>query len=135
MPSPSEPEKKDKTKSVGSHDVFYRRPDVALLSQEHWSYIQKRYHLSPRELQVAELVCKGFSNEEIAKDLKIKHGTVKTHLRNIYRRTRVKNKITMLLNFVDQANKFSGKPSITPRIPIVDIKKPSKKTSVPAENK
>lgn len=85
--------------------------------------------MSSRELQVAKLVCEGFGNEEIAKALKIKHGTVKTHLRNIYRRVRVKNKLAMLLRFVDVALKFSTKSKIAPAIPIVEIKKPRKKTA------
>jgi DNA-binding CsgD family transcriptional regulator len=87
--------------------------------------------MSPRELQVARLICDGLNNEDIARALKIKHGTVKTHLRNIYRRVRVKNKITMLLKFVDAALKFSVKSKITPPIPIVGIKKPRKKTAAP----
>ena len=64
--------------------------------------------MTPRELQVAILVCRGFNNDEIAKALKIRHGTVKTHLRNIYRRVRVKSKITLLLKFVEDINKFYG---------------------------
>ena len=110
-------------KDMWGDESVFKSPRVALLNEKHWLYIQRRYHMSPRELQVAELVCKGFSNEEIAKDLKIKPGTVKTHLRNIYRRVRVKNKITMLLKLVDQATKFSTKSRITPPIPIVNIKK------------
>ncbi len=133
MPSPSHPEKEDKRKSIGPDDSFYSRPDVVLLDEEHWFYIQRRYRMSRRELQVAELVCKGFSNGEIAKDLKIKPGTVKTHLRNVYRRIRVKNKIAMLLKVVDQATKFSTKLGITPPIPIVEIKKLVKKPVAPAE--
>ncbi len=112
---------------------LFKRPTVALLDERQWSYLQKRYHMTPRELQVARLVCEGFNNEDIARALKIKHGTVKTHLRNIYRRVRVKNKITMLLKFVDAALKFSVKLKITPPVPIVDIKKPRKKTAVPTE--
>ena len=112
---------------------LFKRPTVALLDERQWSYLQKRYHMSPRELQVARLICEGFNNEDIARALKIKHGTVKTHLRNIYRRVRVKNKITMLLKFVDAALKFSAKLKITPPVPIVDIKKPRKKTAVPTE--
>ncbi|MHC4571437.1 MAG: response regulator transcription factor [Planctomycetota bacterium] len=134
MTSPSHPEKKkDKRKSIGRDDSFYARPDVILLDEEHWAYIRRRYHMSPRELQVAELVCRGFSNEEIAKDLKIRQGTVKTHLRNIYRRIRVKNKIAMLLKLVDQAAKFSVRSKVTPPLPIVAIIKPVKKTPTPAE--
>lgn len=133
MTSPSHSEKKDKIKSIGPEDSFYQRPRVVLLDEVHWAYIRRRYHMSPREIQVAELVCRGFSNGDIAKELKIKHGTAKTHLRNIYRRVRVKNKITMLLKLVDQAAKFSAKSGITPPLPIVDIKKPVKKTVASAE--
>jgi DNA-binding NarL/FixJ family response regulator len=134
MSSTSQQDKKDKRKMVEPDDSFYQRPEVALLDEHHWSYIQRRYHMSPREVQVAELVCRGFNNEEIAKVLRIKQGTVKTHLRNIYRRVRVKNKIAMLLKVVDQATKFSAKTGITPpTIPIVEIKKPAKKPSAPAE--
>jgi len=89
--------------------------------------------MTPRELEVARLICEGFNNEDIAKALKIKHGTVKTHLRNVYRRVRVKNKIAMLLKFVDAALKFSAKLKITPPIPIVDIRKPRKKTAAPTK--
>lgn len=132
MPSTSKPENKDKRKNIGPDD-FYQRPDVVLLEEEHWFHIQRRYHMSPREVQVAKLVCRGFSNGEIAKNLRIKPGTAKTHLRNIYRRVRVKNKISMLLKIVDQATKFSAKAGITPPIPIVDIKKPAHRPSVPTE--
>jgi len=133
MPPPLHPEKKDKRKSISTDDSFYMRPDVILLDEEHWAYIRRRYHMSPREIQVAKLVCRGFSNGEIAKELKIKHGTAKTHLRNIYRRLRVKNKIAMLLKLIDAVTKFYTKSGIAPTIPIVEIEKPLKKASAPAK--
>jgi DNA-binding CsgD family transcriptional regulator len=79
--------------------------------------------MSPRELQVAQLVCQGFDNEEIAGSLKIKQGTIKTHMRNIYRRVRVKNRIEMLLRFVDNAAKSPTKLEIKFSLPS-NIKKP-----------
>lgn len=133
MPLPSYPEKKDERKSIGPDDFFYSRPDVTLLDEERWAYVQKRYHMSPRELQVAKLVCRGFNNGDIAGELKIKGGTAKAHLRNIYRKVRVKNKIAMLLKVVDQATKFSSSSGITPHTSIVDIKQ-VKQSSTPAEN-
>jgi DNA-binding NarL/FixJ family response regulator len=131
MSSPSSSEKKDERKSIGYDDSFYSRPDVTLLDEERWAYIQYRYKMSPRELQVAKLVCRGFSNGDIAGELKIKDGTAKTHLRNIYRRIRVKNKIAMLLKFIEQANKFSSGSGIT--TPIVDVKQVNK-SFTPSEN-
>ena len=69
MPSTSKPENKDKRKNIGPDD-FYQRPDVVLLEEEHWFHIQRRYHMSPREVQVAKLVCRGFSNGDKTGDRK-----------------------------------------------------------------
>ena len=75
-------------------------PNIVLLDDKQWSYVQNRYNLTPRELQIAEMLCQGLRNGSIAQDLRIKPGTVKTHTRNIYRKVHVKSKIAMLLKFV-----------------------------------
>ena len=79
-------------------------PRVVLLKEQHWSFLQKRYRMTLREIQIAKKICTGYSNEEIADALHIKPGTVKTHLRNIYRKTWVRNKISMLLRFVEDSD-------------------------------
>jgi len=107
----------------GSGDALYKKPAGILLEEDHWKFIQKRYHMTPRELQVAILVCRGFNNDEIAQALKIRHGTVKTHLRNIYRRTRVKSKILLLLRFVEDIREnFDTNVLHQKKIPISEIK-------------
>ena len=106
-----------------SGDPLYKRPAGILLEEDHWKFIQKRYHMTPRELQVAILVCRGFNNDEIAQALKIRHGTVKTHLRNIYRRTRVKSKILLLLRFVEDIREnFDTDVLHQKKIPISEIR-------------
>ena len=95
------------TENVGSSDSGYKQPDIVLLNERQWSYVQSRYNLTPRERQIAELVCKGLRNGNIAKYLRIKPGTVKTHTRNIYRKVHVKSKIAMLLRFVTDSRDFS----------------------------
>jgi DNA-binding CsgD family transcriptional regulator len=105
------------------NDPIFERPRISLLGEEHWLYIRRQYCMSPRELQVAKLVCQGFDNGEIAGSLKIKQGTIKTHMRNIYRRVRVKNRIEMLLKFVDIAAGSSNKLEIKFSLPS-NIKKP-----------
>lgn len=87
-------------RDINRNDLFFNRPTAMLLDEKQWLYIQKRYRMTPRELQIAILVCRGFNNYDIAKALKIRHGTVKTHLRNVYRRVQVKSKIALLLRFV-----------------------------------
>ncbi len=96
------------TENTGSSDSGYIQPDVILLDQKQWSYVQNRYNLTPRERQIAELVCKGLMNGNIAKYLRIKPGTVKTHTRNIYRKIHVKSKIAMLLRFVTDSRDLSN---------------------------
>ena len=77
---------------------------IILLQEQHWSFLKKRYRMTLREVQIAKKICAGLSNDQIAQALRIKPGTVKTHLRNIYRKTWVHNKISMLLRFVEDAN-------------------------------
>lgn len=94
-------------KNIKKDDMLFKqRPPGILLDEKQWLYLKERYHMTTRELQVSILVCRGFNNNEIAKSLKIKHGTVKTHLRNLYRRVRVKSKILLLLRLVDDVNRF-----------------------------
>jgi DNA-binding NarL/FixJ family response regulator len=110
MLEPLRPEKISGSIENGADEPLYKRPDVTLLDDRQWLYVQRRYHLSPRELQVAKHVCRGFANEEVARRLRIRSGTVKTHLRNIYRRIRVTNKIGMLLTFIEQVAALCEKP-------------------------
>jgi DNA-binding NarL/FixJ family response regulator len=106
--------------NVRNGDSGYKQPGVILLDKKQWSYVQKRYYLTPRECQIAELICQGLRNGNIAKILQIKPGTVKTHTRNIYRKVHVKSKIAMLLRFVTDARDLSTQYEGAHSTPIVD---------------
>ena len=47
-------------------------PNIVLLDDKQWLYVQNRYNLTPRELQIAEMLCHGLRNGSIAKNLRIK---------------------------------------------------------------
>jgi DNA-binding CsgD family transcriptional regulator len=94
-----------------------------LLNENQWLYIQRLHHLTAREHQIAELVCQGFKNRDIAKILHITAGTIKTHIRNIYRKTGVNSKIEMLLKFVSEIKDLSVAHHTAPYIPVVEVKK------------
>ncbi|MBW7992482.1 MAG: response regulator transcription factor [Planctomycetes bacterium] len=94
--------------NVAGSDFLGRDHEIILLNKKEWLYVKKRYNLTPRECQIAELICQGLLNGKIAKYLRISPGTVKTHTRNIYRKARVKSKIAMLLRFVTDARAISS---------------------------
>lgn len=106
---------------VTKDDLYHKNIKVILLNGKQWSYVQRRYELTPREREIAELICQGLRNGSIAKRLRIRPGTVKTHIRNIYRKVHVKSKIAMLLTFVTDAIVISPPQSDrTPSIGVVD---------------
>ncbi len=100
-------------KSFENHSEL-KRPAVSLLTDRQWQYLQRRYKITPRELQIARLICHGLGNEEIADRLKITTGTVKVHVRNLYRKTWAENKILMLLRFIEDVSTLSPAPTPTP---------------------
>jgi NarL family two-component system response regulator LiaR len=52
--------------------------------------------VTPREREVLQLVSKGHSYKEISHKMGVSHETVKKHLKNIYRKLNVQNKIEAL---------------------------------------
>ncbi len=65
-----------------------------------WEYLSKCWHLTPREVEVAKLVCDGLDNEQIGKKLRIAYNTVRAHLGNIFRKVGVKGKTGIILEFI-----------------------------------
>lgn len=82
-------------------------PRLVLLNGKQWLYIQRRYHMTPREVQIVKLVCQGLSNKDIAIQLNISSGTIKAHIRNIYRKSWVHTRIGMLLRFLEDVKAAS----------------------------
>lgn len=58
---------------------------------------QHRSDLTPREQQVMELVEQGLKNREIARELGIRPGTVKIHLKHIFEKTGVRGRYGLAL--------------------------------------
>ncbi len=104
--------------NVVGGDSSGKGQETILLNRKEWLYVKKLYSLTPRECQIAELICQGLRNGNIAKYLRISPGTVKTHTRNIYRKARVKSKIAMLLRFITDARVISPKFDQTHVTPI-----------------
>lgn len=55
--------------------------------------------LSKREVSVANLICKGFSNKKIAESLFISEKTVKTHVRNILIKLELQDRVHIVIEY------------------------------------
>ena len=104
----------------GSGGPGDKQPEFILLNEKQWSYVQNRYDLTPREREIAELICQGLRSGNIANVLHIRPGTVKTHTRNIYRKVHVRSKIGMLLRFVTDTRDFFGEYAGFRSAPLAD---------------
>ena len=71
-----------------------------VLKAKQWEYLRKCWHLTPREVEVAKLVCDGMDNEQIGKKLHIKYNTARSHLGNMFRKVRVKSRAGIILEFI-----------------------------------
>ena len=58
--------------------------------------IGNEYNLSIREVEIAELLAKGFLNKEVADTLHISINTLKSHIKSIYKKLEVSNKVEMI---------------------------------------
>jgi DNA-binding CsgD family transcriptional regulator len=113
----------NKSENAGndSGDSLRNWPQMHIMDDSQWLFIRKSFRMSPRELDIAKLVCSGFSNDEIASRRGISIATVKTHLRNIYRRIRVQRKLDMLLTFLEKSSEYANLASNT-TIAVVESK-------------
>ncbi|MFK5982037.1 MAG: tetratricopeptide repeat protein [Flavobacteriaceae bacterium] len=69
----------------------------------------KTYDLSKRESEVLKFITSGFSNDEIADKLFVSKNTIKTHIKNIYSKLDVKNRIQAMKKvnaYQDSSNVF-----------------------------
>ncbi len=61
-----------------------RHPELILKTDD--------YNLSSREKEIIQLITKGKKNKEIAETLFVELSTIKSHINNIYKKIRVKNR-------------------------------------------
>ena len=64
-----------------------------------WESFAAHHGISPREVEIIRLLIAGKSNRDIEEELFISIKTVKNHIFNIYRKTKIKNRI-QLINLV-----------------------------------
>lgn len=63
--------------------------------------------LSERQKQVCELLAKGFSDKEIAKELGLALPTVKSHIQSVKYVFRAKNRVSLVLEYLKEKGKIN----------------------------
>ena len=88
--------------------IIWLLPDLVqylrtLMQSSHDEARQKKFGLTPRELEIVSAVVAGYSNKEIAEYFKISEDTVKHHLSNIFDKLGVSTRLELALFAVNQA--------------------------------
>lgn len=100
---------------VGIHDGISLFRTLAgneelLRTDEEWAYFVERYKFTPRESEVAKLVCQGLSHRKIAEKLNIRLNTVKTHINHLFMKTNVcHKKMSLFLRFIEDTESLRNK--------------------------
>ncbi|MBN1623836.1 MAG: hypothetical protein JXN10_04485 [Clostridia bacterium] len=76
------------------YTVNYEPPMDDLMTNADRFYSQ--FNISEREKEIIEALAQGKTNKEIASELFISINTVKTHIKNIYRKLDIKNRVQLL---------------------------------------
>ena len=72
--------------------------------------VKEEYDLTDREKELVELIYEGRSNAEIAEALFISESTVKTHIYNIFKKMRIKNRMSVMRIVRDEEEPKNEQP-------------------------
>lgn len=87
----------DQETGGGSSPIFMLSiTEMTPAAEINFPFLMDSYHLSKREIDVAELLFSGLKNSEIADKLFISEITVKKHLQNIYNKVEVNNRTSLI---------------------------------------
>ncbi|MHC4537034.1 MAG: response regulator transcription factor [Planctomycetota bacterium] len=76
-----------------------------MFNSKQWKYIQKGFHLTSRQTEIAKLVCQGLNNSQIAKKCHITYNTARTHVNHICVKIAVHGRAEMILRLIKVAKR------------------------------
>lgn len=83
---------------------FFKKYNTTLDISNKERAIQEKYSLSDRELEVIELLAEGFTNQKIGEQLHISVNTVKSHIKRIYQKLRISNRLQLINKLTSNGN-------------------------------
>lgn len=71
-----------------------------LFTDDRWPRLAGRLCLTPRQGQIARLICRGRTNRQIATELRISPDTVRMHLRGLFERLEIHERVGVVVRLV-----------------------------------
>lgn len=71
-----------------------------LFSEIEWTDLGRRFALSPRQRQIARMICLGRSNRSIGQRLGLKLDTIRMHNRELFRKLGARQRIGVVVRLV-----------------------------------
>lgn len=71
-----------------------------LFTEDDWHSLARVLALTPRQKEVARLLCHGMTNKEMAKHMSVSEDTIRLHIRELYRRLRVGQRVGVVVKLV-----------------------------------
>ena len=71
--------------------------DCDLFSDREWTRTQQELGLSPRQAQIVRLVLQGNADKQIAQELNISLATVRTHMRRLFEKFDLSDRLELTL--------------------------------------
>ena len=82
-----------------------------LFTKAEWAALAERFGLSPRQAQIARLICLAFSNLRIARELGLKRDTVRMHNKELFRKLGIRQRMGVPIRLVLACRKLAGRRS------------------------
>jgi DNA-binding NarL/FixJ family response regulator len=77
-----------------------------LFTDEQWAALAKRFRLSRRQRQAARLICLGYSNTAIGRELGLRPDTVRMHNRELFKKLDIRHRMGVPLQLVLAEREF-----------------------------
>lgn len=78
----------------------FGEPSAGLMPEAKWCVVAEIAGLTPRELQVAKLLFRGLTRQQIANELSVKIRTVRHHLESLHEKLHVSNRVGVVLRII-----------------------------------
>lgn len=96
--------------TTGGSIDWSQSPGESLITPHQWSKISQLVEMSPREIQISNLLFAGLTRVEIAEELGITPRTVRFHMESLHEKLKVKTRVELVLRLVQLRDFLTTNP-------------------------